>query len=119
MGSGTKNRKKSDSPYIRIPKGTISNTSVTEFGVSGGGVASVCIASFEVKVKDNYLAKQSVKVHLQKKEEGYQILIGGTVIGVLNKRQSKMIGYCKTMGVRYTGEIIMKKNLPYARFFRI
>jgi hypothetical protein len=119
MGSGTKNRKKSDSPYIRIPKGTISNTNIAESGVSGGGIASVCIASFEARVKDNYLAKQDVKVHLQKKEDSYQILIGGTVIGVLNKRHSKMISYCKSMGVRYSGEIIMKKNLPYARFFRI
>jgi hypothetical protein len=119
MGSGTKNRKKSDSPYIRIPKGSFLDSNITSAGVSGGGIASVCIASFEVKVKDNYLAKSGIRVHLQKKDDAYQILIGGTIIGSLNKRQSKMISYCASMGVKYIGEIITKKKLPYARFVRV
>jgi hypothetical protein len=128
MGSGNSNRKKSDAPFIRRPK-QIPSLSSIGIGLSGhgsafggsafGGAAEVCIPSFDVKVKENYLTKAKVKVQLQKKDDRYSVMIGGMEIGSLSVRHSKMISTCMKLGVRYAGEIVLKKQKPYARFDRI
>ncbi|MEI9912254.1 MAG: hypothetical protein WDO71_22930 [Bacteroidota bacterium] len=46
-------------------------------------------------------------------------MIGGTEIGSLSERHSKMISECGKMGVKYIGEIIIKNDNPYARFDRV
>jgi hypothetical protein len=115
MGSGIR-RKKSDAPVIRVPK----KFDLGDMGIPKNHVgAAACIASFETKVDASYLTRHGVKVRLQRKGEVFIILIGEDQIGIISKKHSQMILHCATLGITYSGEIIVDKKGVYARFFRV
>jgi len=117
MGSGRNNRKGNDQPVIRRPIREIS------FGIgipdAGGIVAEVCIPSFDQRVKKSNLTQSGIKVRLQKEANLFIIYIGENAIGQLNETRSAMVAKCISLGVRYAGEIAVKKGNVYARFTRI
>lgn len=118
MGSGTKNRKGSDAPYIRRPKMFTTGAGGAATDV-GGRAASICIASFDQKVTQSSLTREGVKVRLVGNGDRYSIVIGSNTVGELSAKYSAMVTACNAMGVKYSGEIIEKNNKPYARFARI
>jgi hypothetical protein len=118
MGSGTNNRKNSDATFVRVPKSSLPLSTAASH-VGGGMASAVCIPSFDVKIEESNLTKVGIKVHLMKKSDLFEIMIGGNTIGKVNKRYSLMIAHCINMGVKYIGEIINKKDLIYARFNRV
>lgn len=112
MGSGNNNRKKSDNVIIRIPKANL--------GVGGRieEVAEVCIPSFDVLLNPGSLTQDGVKVELKMTKEGILITIGGVEVGHLAAAYSAMVTKCARLGVKYRGEVIIKKEKKYARFNR-
>lgn len=117
MGSGTDNRKKSDKVYIRRPVKTDALGNVVSSG--GAQAAEICMPSFEQRIAETNLTKEGIKVHLQANDDRYEILIGGTFVGKLSKRVSFMVTKCAGLGVRYSGMVIKKQGVIYARFIRL
>jgi hypothetical protein len=117
MGSGNNNRKKNDNPLIRRPKRVFASGS--EGPDIGNAAASVCIASFDVRVKKSGLTLPTVPVQLKRQGDVYHIMISGTEIGDLNARLSKMVTMCGKMGFGYSGEIVVINSNSYARFNRV
>jgi len=117
MGSGRKeNRKGSDKVIIRTPKGGFPMGS----GISiPDQVADVCPASMQVKVRQTPPVQHGVAVQLKKQGEGYAVILQGETIGTLSKRQSETMSRCKSLGIRYTGSIVIINGGAYARFSRV
>jgi hypothetical protein len=118
MGSSS-SRKKSDSPIIQVPKGGKAGSG------SGGSakseqIATMCLPSFEVRLKENMSVKVGSVVQLEIDAAGlYQIYSNRTIIGTLSKKQSDMISACKDLGAVYDGKIVSNKDKElYARFYR-
>lgn len=116
MGSNGDRTKKSMTT-IRRPKKVFA----LGLGTPDGGevAAEICIPSFQKKVAKSNLTTEGVSVQLQKSEDLYNLMIGGTVIGYLNSKTSLMISKCAELGVRYKGQIVIKNNSPYANFVRV
>lgn len=120
MGSGT-NRKATDAPIIRKPKGQNVIDGASSSGGSGHSpdiIADICIASFDVKVLEHPLAKEGQSVILFRKDGLYEVHLSGETLATLDKKISDMVERCGEMGVRYSGKIIRKGKHQYARFLR-
>ena len=117
MGSGHNNRKENDTVYIKRPvkRDALGNV------ISNGGEAAtdVCLPSFEQKVKQSALTKAGIKVRLELADDRYEIIIGANVIGKLGKQLSEMVSKCAGLGVKYSGELVERKEGLYARFNRL
>ncbi|GEM_PF-2920014 len=116
MGSKIKpSRNKKDSVIIRDP--ILPN--------SGGirsrqdHISEICILSFQAKVKELPFIVKNTPVNIKKVGPYHQILVLGSVIGKLSKKQSEMVETCAFLGVTYAGIIINEQNGLYARFTRI
>ena len=116
MGSKIKpNRNKKDSVIIRDP-----------ISPNAGGarsrqdhIAETCMLSFQAKVKELPFVVINTPVSIKKVGPYHQILLLGSVIGKLSKKQSEMVETCALLGVEYAGKIIKEQNGLYARFTRI
>ena|ERR1700686_2403420 len=114
MGSGVKNRKKSDRIFIKSPlAGGLGGIS------SGPSGHEVCLPSFEVKVVKTSLTVEGMTVRLKKENDRYILVIGANEIGKLSEKWSSMVFHCSDLGIKYSGKIIFKNESPYARFDRI
>jgi hypothetical protein len=114
MGSGVKNRKKSDRIFIKSPLAGAFG------GISAGpGGHEVCLPSFEVKVAKTNLTVEDMTVRLEKKNDRYILVIGANDIGKLSEKLSDMVLHCSDLGIKYLGKIVFKNESPYARFDRI
>jgi hypothetical protein len=116
MGSGKK-RKENDAPIIRRPVKRIA----LSIGIrdSGGSAADTCIPSFDTRIENSNITVEGVKVRLQKQDTLYAIFAGEQVVGYLTDKYSDIVAKCIELGVRYIGKIIIKNNIPYARFTRV
>lgn len=115
MGSGTK-RKKKDKTIIRTPEGTVTSG----IGPSrGNSAADICPVSFDFKINPNIWAIHGASISLTKNGSKYLLRISGEEIGVLNQRLSAIVTNCDELGIRYTGRIVIEKEVIYARFHRI
>lgn len=117
MGSGTANRKRSDTTFIRIPKVSLGGSGLP--GNYSNDVYEVCIPSFEIRLNSGPLVRQGVKLNLIKQGTLFLIAVGDTPIGTLNTKFTKMISYCSSFGISYKGDIVEAKSKYYARFTRI
>ncbi len=110
MGGGS-NRKPTDQPFIRTPKGS------GEGGGSSSNAADVCIPSFETALEGEF--KPGSKLTLDTKAVLCAVLLDGVKFGELNDSQSRMVQQCESLGVVYIGKIITdKEKRYYARFHR-
>jgi hypothetical protein len=118
MGSDPKaKRKKTDAPIIRLPE---SFSSI--LGEAGKGIPELtsekCPPSFQERLEPSpYLAK-GIKVSLEKRGDRYLIMIQGTEVGMISKRNSEKISQCLELGVLYSGKLVFIRGEFYAQFFR-
>lgn len=82
-------------------------------------MADICPVSFDVKVKPNIWAIQGASITMTKNGSRYILTISGEEIGSLNQRLSAIVANCGDLGIRYSGKIVIEKEVIHARFHRI
>ena len=117
MGSHPKQKRNpKDAPIIKVPIVVQSSSSFAK------GLPELadekCITSFEEFLEDSPLLKSGLAVDILQIGERFPILIQGSEIGLMSKRNTARIKECLQLKVRYIGEIIKKKDDYYARFTR-
>lgn len=80
--------------------------------------ADQCPVTLQVKLKRSTLTLNKVNVDLKRNGESYYIMIGGTVVGIMNIALSKTVTNCNELGIRYKGKIVEENETVYARFQR-
>jgi hypothetical protein len=118
MGSNKESkRKRTDAPIIKVP---ISFSSIMSNNSKGLPeiVSELCPSSFQEKLELSPYLKEGIRVFIERKGTIYSIMIQGTEIGIISKRNSSKISKCLELGVQYSGKIIISKGEYYARFFR-
>jgi hypothetical protein len=117
MGSGEKRNPK-DTVIIKRPqKATLGLPS----GVSSSTAdiaADICIPSFEVKLKPSPHVKANARVRLIKAGNIYLVMISTTEVGRLTTTRTAIIDNCASLGIYYSGTVVLKKDGPYAVFTR-
>lgn len=108
-------RKLKDQPIIRIPSIKLSGTEINNLPEMA---ANTCIPSFEEPLEESPFAKENLRVDLLQRGEKYLIMVQGSEICVLSKRNSNRVTECLRLRVKYVGTIIKKKDKYYARFIR-
>jgi hypothetical protein len=118
MGSGRNSkRKNNDAPIIREP---LSFSSIINEGRKGLPeiVSELCPTSFQERLENSPYLNEGINIFLLQKGARYSIMVHGTEIGFVSKRNSIKLFKCLEMGVRYSGKIVIHKGDYYARFFR-
>jgi len=108
-------RKVKDQPIIKIPSIKISGNDI---GHLPELIADTCIPSFEEPLLESPLVKENIRIDLSSRGENYLIMVQGSEIGMLSKRNSIRVSECLRLKVKYMGTIVKKKDKYYARFIR-
>jgi hypothetical protein len=117
MGSGDK-RSPKDTVIIKRPKKAVLDLPLGVSSSKADIAAGVCIPSFEVKLKPSPHIKAKAPVRLVRSGGIYLIMLSMTEVGRLTAARTAIIDNCASLGIHYSGTVILKKDGVYAVFTR-
>lgn len=117
MGSGEKRNQK-DTVIVKRPQKAVLDLPSGVSSSKADIAADVCIPSFEVKLKPAPHVRANARVRLVRSGNIYLIMISTTEVGRLTTARTAIIDNCGSLGIHYSGTVVIKKDGPYAVFTR-